>query len=167
VWKEDKFNTSETLAVFGTNIRKAREMQRLTISELAHKAKYCRGYLSSVEYGEQNLRYEKAVGLARALDVLFPALFSRNFIKSDTDEDGGFLEPFREDEFLFVFVENYKRELMAKNLKQTDIHNATGKDQVVINRILNQRNRNPTITTLAALASVTGSGLHSLFLRNK
>lgn len=160
--KEDKFNAGDTLIVFGTNIRKAREMQNLTISELADRAKYYRGCLSSVEYGEQNLRYEKAVGLARVLDVPFPALFSRNFM----NEDCNFSEPFQEDKFLLVFVENYKRELMAKNLKQTNVHNATGHDRVVVNRILNQKNCNPTITTLAALASVTGSELYSLFLRN-
>lgn len=164
--KEDKFNAGDILIVFGTNIRRGREMQNLTISELADKAKYYRGCLSLVEYGEQNLRYEKAVGLARALDVPFPALFSRNFMNNVANEDHNFLGAFREDKFLLVFVENYKRELMAKNLKQIDVHNATGQDQVVVNRILNQKNHNPTITTLAALASVTGSELDSLFSRN-
>lgn len=164
--KEEKFNVGDTLIVFGTNIRKAREMQNLTISELADRAKYYRGCLSSVEYGEQNLRYEKAVGLARALDVPFPALFSRNFMNDDANGGCNFSEPFQEDKFLLVFVENYKRELMAKNLKQTNVHNATGQDCVVVNRILNQKNCNPTIMTLAALASVTGSELYSLFSRN-
>ena len=55
---------------------------------------------------------------------------------------------------------------MDKNLKQINVHNATGQDRVVINRILKQKNGNPTIRTLAALASVTGSELYSLFSRN-
>jgi transcriptional regulator with XRE-family HTH domain len=166
VRKEDKFNVSDTLIVFGTNIRKVREMRNLTISELADRAKYYRGCLSSVEYGEQNLRYEKAVGLARALDVSFPALFSRNFINDVANENCNFSGSFQEDKFLLIFVENYKRELMDKNLKQINVHNATGQDRVVINRILKQKNGNPTIRTLAALASVTGSELYSLFSRN-
>lgn len=163
---KDKYHVSDTLIVFGTNIRKARQTQNLTISELADRAKYYKGCLSSAEYGKQNLRYEKAVGLARALDVPFPDLFSRNFMNDDANGYNGFSEPFQEDKFLLVFVDNYKRELTAQNLKQTNVYNATGQDRVVINRILNQKNCNPTITTLAALASVTGSELYTLFSRN-
>lgn len=54
---------------------------------------------------------ERQVGLARALNVSFSALFSRNFMNGDANENRNFLEPFQEDKFLFVFVENYKREI--------------------------------------------------------
>ena len=73
-----EFNPTEIQLVFGSNIRKSREMQGYTLSDLATSIGYDRGCLSALEYGEQNIEYNTALNLARKLNVPFPALFSRN-----------------------------------------------------------------------------------------
>ena len=59
-----EFDPKEILLVFGANVRRTREMQGLSISELASSIDYDRGCLSSLEYGEQNIEYITALNLA-------------------------------------------------------------------------------------------------------
>ena len=62
-----EFDPSEILLVFGSNIRKSREMKGYTISDLATSINYDRNCLSALEYGEQNIEYLTALNLARKL----------------------------------------------------------------------------------------------------
>lgn len=54
---DSEFNPAEILLVFGSNIKKSREMQGYSISDLATSIEYDRGCLSALEYGEQNIEY--------------------------------------------------------------------------------------------------------------
>ncbi len=153
-----EFNPKEILLVFGTNIRKAREMQGLSIFELATSIGYDRGCLSVLEYGEQNIEYKTALNLARKLDTPFPALFSRNYLND--------LANFTEDDYLLVFIENFQKLMKRRQFKQIEIYGATDVQTSMISRIVNRKACNPTIRTLYAMAYTADAEMYSLFLRN-
>lgn len=162
----NKYNSQEALLVFGSNIRKARELHRFKIGMLASAAKYDRGCLSALEYGGQNPRYETAVRLARSLDTPFPALFSRSFMDATEHNVIGWARNFQDDRYLLVFIENFKRALQIKDIKQADICNTTGLSPAFVNRILKGQESNPTIRTLAVMASALECELSDLFSRH-
>lgn len=157
--------TQEMLLIFGANVRKVREANRIPLGKLAKEMGYDRQCLSSVEYGEQNLKYKTAFRLAQSLDSSFPALFSRNFVPP-TDNPKQSTSSFQYDDYLVVFIENVKNELKFKRLRQIDIYVATGINEVHINRLLKQKEPNPTIKTLATLAVAVEKDLTTLFTRN-
>ena len=157
--------TQEMLLVFGVNVRKVRETNRISLGKIANDMRYDRGCLSSVEYGEQNLKYKTAVRLAQSLNTSFPALFSRNFVPS-TDNPKQRASSFQDDDYLVVFIENIKKEIKLKRLRQIDIYVATGINEVHVNRLLKHKEPNPTIKTLATLAVAVEKDLTSLFTRN-
>ena len=105
---DTEFNPTEILLIFGSNIRKSREMQGYTISDLAASIEYDRGCLSALEYGEQNIEYNTALKLAQKLNVPFPDLFSRNYLNKLAKAKNGFLRTYKEDDYLLVFIENFK-----------------------------------------------------------
>lgn len=161
-----EFNPKEILLVFGTNIRKAREMQGLGISELATSIGYDRGCLSSLEYGEQNVEYITALNLARKLNTPFPALFSRNYLNDLANNNSSFSGNFTENDYLLVFIENFQNRMKRRQFKQIEIYGATGVQTAMISRIVNRKAFNPTIKTLYAMAYTVDAEMYSLFLRN-
>lgn len=161
-----EFNPKEILLVFGTNIRNAREMQGLSISELATSIGYDRGCLSVLEYGEQNIEYKTALNLARKLDTPFPALFSRNYLNDLANNNSSFSGNFTEDDYLLVFIENFQKLMKRRQFKQIEIYGATDVQTAMISRIVNRKACNPTIRTLYAMAYTADSEMYSLFLRN-
>ncbi len=161
-----EFNPAEILLVFGSNIRKSREMQGYTISNLAASIEYDRGCLSALEYGEQNIEYATALNLARKLNVPFPALFSRNYLNYLSNDKNDFSGNYKEDDYLLVFVENFKRDMKSKQLKQIEIYGATDTPTAIVSRIINRKALNPTIKTLYAMSYTVGTEMYNLFLRN-
>lgn len=161
-----EFNPTEILLVFGSNIRKSREMQGYTISDLAASIEYDRGCLSALEYGEQNIEYATALNLARKLNVPFPALFSRNYLNDLANDKNDFSGNYKEDDYLLVFVENFKRDMKSKQLKQIEIYGATDTQTAMVSRIINRKALNPTIKTLYAMSYTVGTEMYNLFLRN-
>lgn len=161
-----EFNPAEILLIFGSNIRKSREMQGYTISDLAASIEYDRGCLSALEYGEQNIKYATALNLARKLNVPFPALFSRNYLNDLASDKNDFSSNYKEDDYLLVFVENFKRDMKSKQLKQIDIYGATDTHTSMVSRIINRKALNPTIKTLYAMSYTVGTEMYNLFLRN-
>ena len=152
----------EALIVFGHNIRMTRERKGFTLNKLAKRANYDRLCLSRLEYGTQNITYRTAINLAKALDVPFPFLFSRNYSLVENDK---FLI-YTDDDYLLVFIENLKRELAKKNLGQFHIYMESGLSESVASRIINGKEINPTIITLERMASAINAGLFILFQRN-
>ncbi len=149
----------DTLLILGQNIKKARDKQNVSIKALASGIAYDRICLSRLECGEQNVSYLTVVNIASALNVSFPALFSRNYSNDSVEE-------FRKDDFLLVFIENIRRELRANGITQTRIYIESGIQESVISRILNGKTENPTIKTLALIASVVSDEeLSRLFTR--
>lgn len=161
-----EFNPTEILLVFGSNIRKSREMQGYTISDLAASIEYDRGCLSALEYGEQNIEYTTALNLARKLNVPFPALFSRNYLNDLANAKNVFSRNYKEDDYLLVFVENFKKDMKSKQLKQIEIYGATDTQTAMVSRIINRKALNPTIKTLYAMSYTVGTEMYNLFLRN-
>jgi transcriptional regulator with XRE-family HTH domain len=163
---EAEFNPTDILLVFGSNIRKSREMQGYTISDLAVSIGYDRSCLSALEYGEQNIEYNTALSLARKLNVPFPALFSRNYLNSLAGDNNDFSGTFKEDDYLLIFIENLKREMQHKQIKQIEIYGATDIQTAMISRIINHKALNPTIKTLYAMAYTVANEMYILFTRN-
>ena len=163
---EAEFNPTDILLVFGSNIRKSREMQGYTISDLAVSIGYDRSCLSALEYGEQNIEYNTALSLARKLNVPVPALFSRNYLNSLAGDNNDFSGTFKEDDYLLIFIENLKREMQHKQIKQIEIYGATDIQTAMISRIINHKALNPTIKTLYAMAYTVANEMYILFTRN-
>ena len=161
-----EFNPAEILLVFGSNIRKSRKKQGYTISDLAASIEYDRGCLSALEYGKQNIEYTTALNLARKLNVPFPALFSRNYLNDLANDQTDFSGNYKEDDYLLVFVENFKRDMKRKQLKQIEIYGATDTQTAMVSRIINRKALNPTIKTLYAMSYTVGTEMYNLFLRN-
>lgn len=161
-----EFYPTKILIVFGSNIKKAREMQGYSISDLATSIKYDRGCLSALEYGEQNIKYQTALKLARKLNVPFPVLFSRNYPNILTSGNIKFSGNFIEDDYLLVFIENFQRIMKSKQIKQIEIYGATNVQTAMISRIINHKVLNPTIKTLYSMAYTIDVEMYNLFLRN-
>lgn len=161
-----EFNALEILLVFGSNIKKSREMQGYSICDLATAIGYDRGCLSALEYGEQNIEYQTALNLARKLNVSFPALFSRNYLNELSSDGTNFSSSFIEDDYLLVFIENFKKIVKSKQIKQIEIYGATDVQTSMVSRIINRKMFNPTIKTLYAMAYTIDTEMFSLFLRN-
>ena len=151
-----EFDPSEILLVFGSNIRKSREMKGYTISDLATSINYDRNCLSALEYGEQNIEYLTALNLARKLNVSFPALFSRNYLSDLGYNSLNFSGNFIEDDYLLVFIENFQKIMKSKQLRQP----------ALISRLINRKALNPTIKTLYAMAYTIDVEMYNLFLRS-
>lgn len=163
---DPEFNPTELLLVFGSNIRKSREMQSYSISDLAASIEYDRGCLSALEYGKQNIKYQTALNLARKLNVPFPALFSRNYLNGSASDAIDFSGNFREDDYLLVFIENFQRIMKRKQMRQIEIYGATDIQTAMISRIINRKALNPTVKTLYAMAYTTDTEMYRLFLRS-
>lgn len=160
MWIMEQNNRSESILIYGQNIKKIRERINLDIRELAEKVDYDRNDLSRLEYGEKNISYKTAVKLAKNLNVPFPLLFSRNFVVNDK-------EGFCEDEFLMIYIENIKRELKARGMTQAHIYVECEIHESTVSRLLTGKNSNPRINTLALIASaVTDGDLKKLFSRS-
>lgn len=161
-----EFEPSEILLVFGSNIRKSREMKGYTISDLATSIHYDRNCLSSLEYGEHNIEYITALNLARKLNVSFPALFSRNYLAGLACESLNVSNNFTEDDYLLVFIENFQKIMKSKQIKQIEIYGATNIQPALISRIIHRKALNPTIKTLYAMAYTVDVEMCKLFLRS-
>lgn len=97
------------------------------------------GCLSSLEYGEQSIKYAIALNLARKFNAPFPALISRNYLSGSTDGDIDLSGYFKEDDYLLVFVENIQRIMKRKQLKQIDIYGETDIQTAMVSRIINRK----------------------------
>ena len=152
---------TKILAVLGQNLRTAREMKELSHLDVAQLSGYDRQCLSQLEYGEQNVRYNSVMKLAKALDVSFPALFSRAF-KVLPDREGDY----QEDDYIAVFRTNFRRVLLKNNESQKNICARSGIPEASISRILRGGNSNPQVTTLYAMAESVHIELADLFKRS-
>jgi len=159
------YNNREILQVFGQNIRFARKKRSFTIKDLAQKAKYSRIDLSKIEYGEKDIQLNTAIKLARATDIPLPDLFSRNYVDlyeqiPEQDRPG-----FKEDDFLLVFSTNVRATLHALFRHEISFFSEIGMDPATISRILNQKIKDPRISTLEAISLSISKSLSELFSR--
>ena len=155
----------EYVVVFGQNIRRAREKKNLRICQLASLSGYDRLCLSRLEYGTQNIQYRSALDLAKALNTPYPDLFSRNYLNEQDNDRFNYSCGYSEDDFLLVYAENIRRELRMYGINQTRIYIESGVPESVISRIMNGKDKNPTIQTLCKIAAVTNRDLNYLFSR--
>ena len=93
-------------------------------------------------------------------------MFSRNYLNNLASDINDFSGTFKEDDYLLVFIENFKRDVQRKQIKQIDIYGATNVQTAMVSRIINRKALNPTIKTLYAMAYTVGTEMYSLFLRN-
>lgn len=162
VCSQDKlFNAEEYLLVLGKNIQKIREKQNLTISKLSELSHYDRSCLAKFERGEHNIKIVTVIKLARVLDVPFPALFSRNF---ETKIEEG-TKHFQEDDYLRIFVENFRRKQIFLRQPQMKVLILTGLNEVTVSNIIQRKNTNPTVKTLSAMAFSIQTEMSELFAR--
>ena len=166
--QQDKNEKIEGCIVFGQNIKNAREKQSITKQKLAERIGYDRNSLSKLERGEKNVQYKTAVRLAKALDVPFPKLFSRNYIDDinrQTEKSFSIPEHFVQDDYLMVYIENIRFKYLSQNLTQQDLASDSGLTKALVNMILHKENKNPTIDTLYKMAKAAGGSLEEMFSR--
>ena len=155
-------NSSEVLKVLGSNIRIVRTNKKLDLQQLSKLADYDRGCLSRLENGEGNPNYLTIIKVAKTLGVWFPSLFSRNFDYQQTCVEINWL---RDDDFLFVFIENYNKRLKQLQREQKQVFIDTEISEAAISRFLNKKNNNPRLKTLELLAKAVDMDLEILFTR--
>lgn len=165
MWQDDEFDVEKMLIVFGENIRKARIKKDLSLLALARKANYDRACLAKLEAGKQNVEFVTSVKLAKALNVSYPFLFSRNFMEQNMKVNEGFIGKFQEDDYLLVYIENFKRYMHKLNKLQMHVYFETGVSESMISRIVKGVDKNPTLKTLYAMAFTVHSDIYNLFLR--
>lgn len=162
---EYEYRPDSVLLVFGSNVKKARERKNITKKALASCANYDRGSLSKLEKGKMNIELATAIKLAKALDVSFPAMFSRNFMERDPDSDIDFLGRFQEDDYLLVFREKFSMMLKKYTMHQVNVMDLTEINEQMVSRIVNGSIKNPTLKTLYALAYSVDEEMYYLFSR--
>lgn len=149
---------SDVLKIFGENIRSVRTANRLTIIELAKAARCSRDGLSLIENGERDSNYSIAIRIARALNISFPDLVTRNFDSKKGIE-------FVDDDFILIFAENLSNQLKVLGMSQYQLSQETGISESNISKILNGKNTNPKLTTLDLLSKAVQIGLDCLLKR--
>lgn len=162
VTEEVNAYSTKLLKIFGYNVRRVRERNRFSFSDVERRSGYSRRYISALERGEKDVQLSTAIRLARALNVPPAMLFTRTL-----DSGAAPQEAFTEDDFLLVFSVNVRRCLTAANKKEIHIYMETGLDTAAINRTLNMRTADPRISTLAKIAAGIGVDLSDLLSRAK
>lgn len=137
----------------------------MKLRDLAKEASYDRVCLSKLEWGEQNITYKISVKLARTLDVPYPALFSRNFISVQEEKESGYPNHFKNDDFLSVFIENFRKSMLRERKEQKQVYIEGGVTAEAVSRIVRGTEKNPTVKTLYAMAFTSNSELADLFSR--
>lgn len=161
-----EYNPKSVLIVFGENIKKVREAKGIKIKEVASLSHYDRNCLSKLEYGEQNIKIQTAIKIAKALDISFPVLFSRNFMNGDKEHPELQVgNVFVDDDFLKVFVENFRKSLKENAGTQMTVVETTGVPNAAVSKIVRGKYTNPTLVTLNGMAYATKTDLYSLFVR--
>lgn len=159
------YNCKEVLQVFGQNIHFTREKRNYKIQDLSKRANYSRIDLSKIEYGEKDIQLSTAIKLAKALDVPFPDLFSRNYITSYQQTSLYEKLGFQDTDYLLVFSTNVRAVFALLYKNENSIYPQIGMDPSTISRILNLRVKDPRISTLEAIAECVSKSLYDLFSR--
>ena len=76
-----------------------------------------------------------------------------------------FIGKFQEDDYLLVYVENFKRYMRKLNKLQMQVYFDTGVSESMISRIVRGVDKNPTLKTLNAMAFTVHGDMYNLFLR--
>lgn len=155
--------TGDELSLLGCNVQALRIHKHYTLQQLAQLSKYDRVCLSNLEKGIQNIKYKTVLKLSKALDISFPLLFSSNLGR---DIGKTSLRPYFEDDFLLIFVVNFKRTMLKKRREHLYVYTQSGIQEAVISRIISGAERNPTIFTLMAMAQACSTDLETMFTRN-
>ena len=159
------FTNQSTNELFklGNNIHVLRQYREYSLKYLAKLSKYDRTCLSNIEKGVQNLELNSAMKIAKALDVAFPLLFSSDL---GSDPNHTKLQPYFDDDFLLIFINNFKKNMLTLRRDHLYVYTQTGIHEAVISRIISGVEKNPTIFTLIAMAHACSSDLATMFIRN-
>lgn len=143
-----KESSSNIILIFGENIRISRNKRGLTITALSKKSSYNRESLSSLEKGQlSDISFKHSLSLAKALDIDYPVLFSRNF--NSTIET---LPLYLDDNFLSIYITNVKTELARNGLYQKAIYPRVNIEESTVSRIFQGSTTNPRLSTLVRIA---------------
>lgn len=157
-------NQSATeLFKLGNNIHALRQYRNYSLKYLAKLSKYDRTCLSNIEKGVQNLELNSAMKIAKALDIAFPLLFSSDL---GSDPSKAKLQPYFADDFLLVFTNNFKKNMLRLRRDHLYVYTQSGVHETIISRIITGVEKNPTIFTLIAMAHACSSDLETMFSRN-
>lgn len=156
-------STDPSIVALGDNLKYVRDRRGFTFIQMEKISGYDRECLALVEYKEQDIKYFTAIKLAKALNISFPRLFSRELRQMDQAELNQ--HPFQSDDYLAVFTVNMKRQIQRKQMKQTEVAEISEIQPETISRILTGKYRNPLISKLAAMATATDTNLNDMFTR--
>lgn len=158
-------SSNNELLILGHNVKMLRIHKHYTLQQLAQISKYDRHCLANLEKGIQNVEFKTVIRLSKALDISFPLLFSTQ-LDSNLKNSSLSLRPYFDDEFLLIFVENFKRNLLRQRRTQLSVYTQFGIQEAVISRIVSGIECNPTILTLIAMAQSCSADFETMFSRN-
>ena len=143
-----KETQSDIIFIFGENVRISRNKRGMTLKALSQKSGYNREALSSLEKGNRSdISLKHSLSLAKALDIDYPSLFSRNY-KDTIERPPTYLD----DDFLSIYIANVKAELMRNGLYQKAIYPRVNIEESTVSRIFQGVTTNPRLSTLIRIA---------------
>lgn len=153
-----------TFNVFGMNISMLCDSRLLSQGDLANSSGVSRQTINCLlkvtPEKPPSIKYKNALEIAKALNVDFPSLFCE--LK---DEQLSELNEYHEDDFLDIYRQNVKRELIRSGRKQKELSVEGWVQESTISEILSGISSNPSLTSLIYISSTLNVKIEKLFRR--
>lgn len=141
----------------GDNLQFICGKEGLSNRDFASKLNYDRIRLSKLFLGEQNVKLSTAKKMARATGYSLPALLNISFRE---DPEYRKKEPYRENDFMKLFVYFVKEKMKEEEMTQADICCYSGMDKAALSRILSNQEMDPTLKTMEKITHALGYELN-------
>ncbi len=153
------------IKVFGENIRAIREKKNLSLLQLEDISKYDNNLITLLENGEKDITLNTAVRIAKALDVYFPYMLSRNFKVVIETMDIETIPKFVDDNYQLVFTDNVKRHLMQNSLSKMYLANIAELEPTTLRSLFAGR-KVPLFLTIEKISNAISTDVSELFIRH-
>lgn len=149
-----KYHEIPDVRNLGRNLRYLRGEK--TLSVFSQEIQYNRLSLSKVEYGDQNIKINTVIGIAKLLNKDVGMLFDISFVD---DKEICQSRVFKDIDYMSLYRNRVNKILDRMKFPISRI-NPEKREQ--ISRVLNGNNNNPTVETLAEISTVIGVPLSKL-----
>lgn len=143
--------------IFGTNLQSVRNEKNLTIGQFSKLIDYNRNSLSKLEYGEQNIRLNTMINIAKNINHDLSMLLSRNFIDNEEYRNVPYI---KETNYFENFISRSNQIITSEEISKANLFSEYREQ---ISRILSGHNSNPTIKSLEYIANSLDVNLDELF----
>lgn len=155
-----KENSFSELVIFGENLAYiARCNHFTTYKDFANYIGYDRETLGKIYNGEQNIKLNTAIKIARKTGYSLSSLFNNSF-----QDDSEYRERnvYQQTNELAIFLETATCIMRKKNISQSEICSTTGIDKADLSNLFNGKTKNPTLHRLLKISNVLQISLSNM-----